>query len=154
MNEKYKNKQVMFFPLMVFIIFAFMMIGLCVYSANFYRRLSNTSDHLFKETVFLNYIRTKVRNVSEDGEVTLMKHDGHDVICIADENEYVTYIYYRDGNLYETYQEASRGFDLKDGSKILEIDDFKVDLSQDRLLVQMKDVGEWQQVIVGIKGEE
>lgn len=154
MNEKYRNKKIMFFPLMVFLIFAVLMIGLCIYSANFYKGISDNSEHRFKETVFSNYIRTKVRSDSGESNLEVLEHDGKNVIRIIDSRNYATYIYYSKGNLYEAYQDSSKSFDYESGSKIIDIDDFKVSISDNRLIASMKDRDNWKKVVVGLRNED
>lgn len=74
----------------------------------------------------LSYIANKVRQGDADGMVGLTEMEGITVLQLKQEingSEYVTYIYYRDGKLWELFTDTESGLGVNDGYEILECDE-------------------------------
>ena len=91
-----------------------------------YENINARTESTYRGDVALSYIANKVRQGDADGMVGLTEMEGITVLQLKQEingSEYVTYIYYRDGKLWELFTDTESGLGVNDGYEILECDE-------------------------------
>ena len=136
-------------------VFAVMSTLMVLLGAQMYR---NTVDHTAANNegrVMGAYLRSMIR--AEDGadDVAVEEFDGMPVLALSesvDGEEYVTWLYCFEGQLYEQYTSAGHDFEPRSGSAICPAMGFRPTLSDGLLTVQMVDgAGQPSTVKVGLR---
>ena len=136
-------------------IFAVMSTLMVLLGAQMYR---NTVDHATannEDRVLGAYVRSMIR--AEDGadDVAVEEFDGTKVLALNESIEgenYVTWLYCYEGQLYEQYTSAGHDFEPQSGSAICPAQSFEPKISDGLLTVDMTDgAGQPCTVCVGLR---
>lgn len=145
----YKRRMETIFPVFLYIVFMLMMIAVTIGAARSYKAISASSDQVFDETVFSDYIRNKVRTADEVGGITIRNDDGtlnkvgdppaSYLMIGSPDSEVATFIYSYDGKLMELTKNKSEVIKSSSGNEILSGSDFTVEnVSDDLIKCSMK----------------
>ena len=118
------------FVLTLFFVFALSALTLVVLGANIYRSTVNHMDESFTDRTSYAYITQKLRQNDEAGAVSISEFGGRNACVITQEinnTVYNTYIYAYDGYLYELLARADMEMQPQDGTRILELEDFRIE---------------------------
>jgi len=129
--------------LVLFCVFAFVFLMLVGAGGGVYKKTMNRMDESYEIRTTLSYIANKARAASGP-DVGVLEVDGQNVLAISDsamDGAYVTYIYYYDGALMETYQKKDKKLQMEFGEEIVRTG--RVDISRrgDVLAVDMTTSG-------------
>ena len=111
------------FTMLLFLVFALFAV---LIGGKVYENINARTESTYRGDVALSYIANKVRQGDADGMVGLTEMEGITVLQLKQEingSEYVTYIYYRDGKLWELFTDTESGLGVNDGYEILECDE-------------------------------
>ncbi|MCR5596352.1 MAG: DUF4860 domain-containing protein [Lachnospiraceae bacterium] len=124
------------FVLTLFFVFALSALTLVVLGANIYRSTVNHMDESFTDRTSYAYVTQKIRQSDEEGRISVADFNGKNACVITQEKNdtvYNNYIYEYDGYLCELLARADMQMSPEDGTKILEIEDFKIEKINDKL---------------------
>ena len=137
MTDKERGQLNRIFPVVLFVIFALLTVFQTLMCAGLYKSLREKDGQFFEETVFSDYIRTKVLSVCEYGSVTAGRCGDGDALFLSEENggiEYETVIYFYGGYLREQFKRASDETDPNAGAPIFDAGSFSVSQINDNCL--------------------
>ena len=135
-NGEKKHMVDILFVLTLFFVFALSALTLVVLGANIYRSTVNHMDENFTDRTSYAYITQKLRQNDEAGTISVSTFgDNNACVITQDINNtiYNTYIYEYDGWLCELLARADMDMDPQDGTKILELEDFRIEEIKDKL---------------------
>ncbi len=118
------------FVLTLFFVFALSALTLVVLGANIYRSTVNHMDESFTDRTSYAYITQKLRQNDEAGAISISEFGGRNACVITQEinnTVYNTYIYAYDGYLCELLARADMDMQPGDGTRILELTDFRIE---------------------------
>ena len=114
------------FTMLLFLVFVLCALFAVLIGGKVYENINARTESTYRGDVALSYIANKVRQGDADGMVGLTEMEGITVLQLKQEingSEYVTYIYYRDGKLWELFTDTESGLGVNDGYEILECDE-------------------------------
>ena len=123
-------------------LFAVMSTLMVLLGAQMYR---NTVDHTTannQDRVLGAYVRSMIRAEDADRSVSVENHDGVNALALRemiDGEEYVTWLYGYEGQLYEQFTGADRDFNPTSGTVICPVKAFGPKLDGNLLTVDMVD---------------
>ncbi|MEF9920278.1 MAG: DUF4860 domain-containing protein [Erysipelotrichaceae bacterium] len=133
------------FPLSLFTIFIIVSSILLSISIGGYRKVQ-AADEQQNDILISSYITNKIRSF-DDGNIMMKSIDGTNCLMlnktIQSEN-YTTYLYYKDDSINELLMKSNQPVDLRDGTKVLKVKDYKMELKNGMFTFYYK----------GIKGNE
>lgn len=155
MEVSLKKRMLAIFPMLLFILFGFSLMGLTFLGAKDYEGLAKKRDLYFQQTTCSDYLRMKVGAYDEEGQVKTGEFSDGDAIYLYQtigEESYETILYVKDGYLYEQFQNVLDTVNSGAGNKIMEAEDMKVSIVNNKLLcVRVKQDGKWQEVHVAVR---
>ena len=115
------------FPIAVFFVFTASALAVLTLSAGLYRSQTAKAESRFMTRTSLAYVGEKIRQNDKDGGISIRTIE--DRKCLALESSqngigYTTYIYAKDGMLCELLIRNDAALHLKDGTAIMEVNDF------------------------------
>lgn len=124
---------------MIFIvgIFAIASLFLVNIGVQVYKNVVVANNDNFQLRTTLSYVATKVRQADVTESVSIEKIDGLDVLALEEEisgMDFVTYLYFYNGVLYEHFMEKDGYFEPGYGMKTFEIADFSMNKDTDGML--------------------
>lgn len=134
-KENNQSYQFIFILLLFFIIaiisLMVILLGKDIYSSINEDRISN-----YEKRVSLSYVANKTRQSDKENNIRIENLNGINAIVINekyDEAVYETWIYHYDNAIYEMFTDEGVKFNLDDGMRIMEIDNFNIELINDNL---------------------
>lgn len=134
-KENNQSYQFIFILLLFFIIaiisLMVILLGKDIYSSINEDRISN-----YEKRVSLSYVANKIRQSDKENNIRIENLNGINAIVINekyDEAVYETWIYHYDNAIYEMFTDEGVKFNLDDGMRIMEIDNFNIELINDNL---------------------
>lgn len=134
-KENNQSFQFIFILLLFFIIaiisLMVILLGKDIYSSINEDRISN-----YEKRVSLSYVANKIRQSDKENNIRIENLNGINAIVINekyDEAVYETWIYHYDNAIYEMFTDEGVEFNLDDGMRIMEIDNFNIELINDNL---------------------
>ena len=127
------------FVLTLFLLLSALSISVIMAGATVYEKIADNMESNYDRRVTFSYLTTKIRQNDSVGSIEFKEKDGTDMIALReiydDGDEYVTYIYYYDGYIWEIYLEVESNGDtidfyLDDGDKIIKANDFSFGLNE------------------------
>lgn len=118
-------------------IFAFCSVMLLYAGVIEYRNVTKSNLNNYELRTTLTYVATKVRQNDVEDHIKIRTQEDTPVLSILEEVDgetYETAIYYYYGTMYEYYHRLDREFYLENGFKVVNIEDFQFDISDDGLL--------------------
>lgn len=121
-----------------------------------YKNVVLANDNNFELRTSLAYVATKIRQTDTVGYPKMEQRDGVDVLILGEEIEgsmFETLIYHRDGSLYEIYQEAGSEYELEYGQETMEIENFKMQLTNSGIvrLTAVNHAGDEENLTVSLR---
>lgn len=143
-NQK-ANGQTMnvLFTMLLFLVFVLCALFTVLIGGKVYENISSRMEDNYAGSTSLNYIANKIRQGDEDGLITVRRIEDTDVLELGQkiyEEEFVTWIYCRDGYICELFTDTQSGLGLADGLKIIECDGLS--MSMDQKIISVETTGE------------
>ena len=132
------------FTMLLFLVFVLCALFTVLIGGRVYENINIRSQDNFTGSVALQYVANKVRQGDMEGAVRVIDIEGTPVLELESRLEggnYVTWIYYHEGNICELFTDPSYGLGLADGLTILECEGFLVSQSEDGKLIHMETKG-------------
>ena len=141
------------FQMVIFLLFTFSAITLLILSVNFYRSIVERSDKNESARVAVAYIREAIHQNDEQSGVALAEFDGVECIKIGQAEDYVLYLYMKDGELRELYTKEGARVTTDDGQRIMQLQNLTFTMKDDNVIVvECEDVqGNSETVIVSVR---
>lgn len=123
--------------LIVYGIFALFSLLLVVVGAKVYRNVVSTGRENTQTRAAFSYVANKIRMSTRfSGTLRLEEEDGMEVLVLETLTEgYETRIFYHDGALRELYQSADMELIPEMGEKIVEVRDFRIEVTREGNLI-------------------
>lgn len=102
-----------------------------------YKNIVLVTNDNFQLRTSLSYVATKVRQSDTSDSVNIEEKEGVPVLVLGEEIEsarYETLIYHYKGYLCELYREAGMDYELSYGVPAIEIEEFRIKLTEDGYL--------------------
>lgn len=158
MNRKIKQQHSIdiLFLLVVFLMFAFSGAALLILATHFYQSTVARSEENDSARVAVAYVREVLHQNDAADEICVSEFERTRCIKIRQEEEYVLYLYYYDGELKELYTKDGAEVTPENGQKIMELQSFSIEeIAPDVLEVECEDLlGNSQQVLISQKSGE
>lgn len=122
--------------------FALLSLIVVVVGARAYKVINDTADASYASRTSMSYLIGKVRGADEAGMIAVLQQDGMDVLSLGGDyggERYNTYIYCKDGAIYEYFASANQAFSPDFGEAILTASSLSFRLEQNILLVDLVD---------------
>lgn len=110
------------FTMLLFLAFVLCALLTVLISGKVYENINTRMNENYTGSVALNYIANKVRQGDGAGLITLEEIEGQTVLQLAQNvngEQYVTWIYFHDGQIKELFTDVNSGLGLSDGMTIL-----------------------------------
>jgi len=134
MTNKLRSQRIdTIFVLLIFCIFAVSVLMVLMLCASTYKNTTEISKHEQDERTALSYIRTKVRNSDNSGEISTGYYHGFPAIFfdeVINDTPYRTVIYHYNGWVYELFSETGLDFYPEDGTQIIRVGDLAFETGQ------------------------
>ncbi len=136
MNDSKPNKSRLdsIFVLTLFVLFAASLLIVTVYFAKIYRHSGERITKRFDESVTFSALTQKIRSCDHAGGIEVISQENDNVLKLneqIDGTDYSTYIYYRDGSLYELFNTADTEFVPDYGMPMISADAFDITTDDD-----------------------
>lgn len=143
------------FQMVIFLLFTFSAITLLLLSVNFYRSVVERSEKNESARVAVAYIREAIHQNDEQSGVALAEFDGVSCIKIKQSEDYLLYLYMKDGELRELFTKESAKVTSDDGQKIMQLQSLTFDMHGDDLvIVECEDLeGNCEKVFVTVRSK-
>ena len=141
-NVKIQHSMQGVFIFVLLGLFALMSTLMVLLGAQMYRGTVDRSVKNNDYRVLSAYVRSMVRAEDGAGAVTVEERDGSPVVAmreVIDDEEYVTWIYQYEGQLYELFTDLEEDFDPESGTAICAANSFEASMEGDLLTVRMTD---------------
>ena len=131
-NDKKKSGPMEYvFPILLFLIFTLSALFIILFAAQIYQKIVDNSSRNYSANTALAYVTEKVRQADDSDGVEVGKFHDADALFLhnnINDVDYIPYIYFADGKLYEMTTDASRVSDMAIGSgtAILDLVDFTI----------------------------
>lgn len=151
-TERKHNIDILF-QMVVFLLFTFSAILLLLLAVNFYRSTVEKSERNQSARVAVAYIREVIHQNDEQGGISLTQFDGVPCIRLKQAEDYVLYLYLKEGELRELYTKEGAQVSSADGQRIMQLR--QLDCSMPRpelLLIECEDIqGNREQVLISLR---
>lgn len=129
MNRKIKQQHSIdiVFLLVIFLMFAFSGAVLLVLATHFYQSTIARSEENSSARVAVAYVREVMHQNDVSEETCISEFEETRCLKIPQEEDYVLYLYYYDGELKELYTKEGAVVSPQNGQKILELQSFSVE---------------------------
>jgi len=139
MNSRGRNRINDIFPILLFLVFTLIALGIVMMSVQIYRKILERSDGNYDNKTAVMYLSEKFRSHDRDGRIRVGQFKGQDAILITSpvkDEVFVTCIYAYDGYLRELYleEELLEEAGKDSGTEILEMESFSAKELSDRLI--------------------
>lgn len=139
------------FVLALITLFAATAFILVLIGAKQYRYVTDVMNENYKSRTTSSYLAEKIRQNDSKDTITISDLEGVPALTLTTSEEdiqYITYIYFYDGALRELVVTSNSVFTLASGQKIMEMQDFVPEFSNDSLLrVTVTDDNGEQQIL-------
>ena len=132
MNKRNYSKQFSFqfiFIMLLFLIIVILSVMIIILGENIYENINEDRTNNYELRVSLSYIANKVRQSDKANTVNLKTLNDENAIVINeiyDDASYETWIYFYDNAIYEILTDENSTFNLEDGMKIIDVDNFNI----------------------------
>lgn len=117
-------------------VFAIGSLVLCNVGVRVYKNIVMNNNENFKQRTSLLYMATKLRQYDRTDSISMKEIDGINVLVLQEpvNTDYETYIYFQDGAIKELLTEKANPAELNAGLKVVEVQDFQMNMSDDNRL--------------------
>jgi hypothetical protein len=144
MKTKQGQKIDTIFVLMVFCVFAAMVLTVLTLGARIYKNTAALAREGYNGQTCLSYIWSKVKNEDEAGRIYVDDFNGAPALCFGEEYDgetYRTVIYLYNGRIYELFCGTGLSFPPEDGTPVIEAEVFSVKQLDNGLIKAETDTG-------------
>lgn len=137
MNKHKKHSIDVVFVLLLFCVFAASALLTLLFGALSYSKVTEAMDKNYKERIYAGYISEKMRHCESAQSIQKGEIGGCDALLLtekADEEEYITYIYYYDGSIRELFTQTGSGLGPEAGETIIKAAGFRTEYAGDGLI--------------------
>ena len=140
LNSKKKTGPIEFvFPILLFMIFTLSALFIILFAAQIYQKVVDNSSINYSANTALSYVSEKIRQADADGGVEIGDFHNCDALVLHNEindTDYVTYIYFYEGSLYEVMTEKSHINELSAGAgtAIIDVENFEISEDDNHLI--------------------
>ncbi|MDL2254509.1 DUF4860 domain-containing protein [Ruminococcaceae bacterium OttesenSCG-928-I18] len=123
-------------PMGLICLFAFCSLALALMGGRAYKSIQAGIDDSYGSTVAAGYLRTKLSQNNERGQVSIETEGPYEVLTIQSEQDdrfYITRIFVEEGELRESYTPTSTPFNPSSGVTIAKVNECRFELSEDGL---------------------
>ena len=127
-----KHKLDLLFPILLFGCLSICAVFTILIGIHFYEDTTERISSNYESRTALSYLREKIHQNDENGNISLGTLAGNDSLIIRhnyNENLYYTYIYVYENALWELIIQDGVEVSPKDGTKILDVSDFRMEES-------------------------
>lgn len=151
-TERKHNIDILF-QMVVFLLFTFSAILLLLLAVNFYRSTVEKSERNQSARVAVSYIREVIHQNDEQGGISLTQFDGVPCIRLKQAEDYVLYLYLKEGELRELYTKEGAQVSSADGQRIMQLRQLDCSmLRPELLLIECEDIqGNREQVLISLR---
>lgn len=124
------------FIMLLFLLIVFLSVMIIFNGNEIYSKINKDRETNYEKRVSLSYVSNKIRQNDKKGSVRIDSLHGEHAVVIKEEYdgaEYETWIYFYDNGIYEMFTDANMKFNLEDGIKILDIENFEIKQLKDNL---------------------
>ncbi|HHZ02217.1 MAG TPA: DUF4860 domain-containing protein [Tissierellia bacterium] len=124
------------FIMLLYIIIVILSIGIISLGKNIYDNINEDRNTNYELRVSLSYIANKIRQSDKEGTIEIRSLHNRDALLINevyDGESYETWIYFYEDGLYEMFTDEGASFELSDGMKIVDVDEFRIDKIKNNL---------------------
>ena len=102
---------------------------------NFYNKLKEGINNTFSTGTIVSYYNNKIHNFDGD-KIAILNNGKTDILMLEDKDVNLkTYVYVKDGAIYEYVTQLSEGFVYGRGNKVFEVED--VDIKRKNKLIEV-----------------
>lgn len=146
------------FLIVVFLLFVFSAISVLIIGVQSYSGIVDSNRANQSSRAAVAYVREMVHQNDSKSVVAVGEYKENPCISFTDEEGYAQYIYYNEGYLWELYTKVGAELEAGAGSKMIPVDDFKIEQSGDKICLSFVDeYGKSHNVVVytrsGMKGK-
>ena len=130
MDRKNRFSFQFIFVMLLYLIIVILSVMIISLGKNIYDSINKDRNTNYELRVSLSYIANKIRQSDRVGAVEITELKGTDAVLINevyDEEKYQTWIYFYDGAIYEMFTDTGNNFELSDGMKVVEADNFHIE---------------------------
>lgn len=130
------------FTMLLFLVFVLSALFTVLIGGKVYENINTRMNENFTGSTAISYIANKVRQGDSAGMVTVETIEGHEVLQLAQQingEQYMTWIYFDQGEIKELFTDVNSGLTLQDGMPILECEGLL--LSQTGRLLNVETTG-------------
>lgn len=124
------------FVMLLFLIIVLLSVMIIILGKNVYSNINDDRASNYEFRVSLSYIANKIRQADKEDAVSIKDIDGTPAIVINETYDglnYETWIYYYDNYINEILVDEGTLFNLSDGMKVLEVENFNILKMKDNL---------------------
>lgn len=141
--------------LLVFVGSAFMLV---LIGADSYKKIAADMQSNFERRTPASYIAFKIRKADKDGQITIKKKEGTDVLVIQERLEgisYETWIYEYKQSLCELFIQKGTDIALADGMSLIEIQGLEMEQLKNNLMkfTSVDHTGKELQLVIGLRSK-
>ncbi len=143
-------------PLLIFALFATVILSTLMSGAKVYNRLSARGGDTFISRTVAQYITVKIQQTENQGDIFLDSFgDGTALVLPSEysEQEYVTRLYCYDGYLCELFSSSDALLSAQDGEKILPLDLLDAKLEGELLTINLFDGSDAETLHIYLNGK-
>lgn len=121
------------FSMTLFLVFLLCSVFTILIGSKVYSNIRERNDAAFYSDTALSYIANKVRQSDRSDSISVKKIEEEEVLVLRSEADslfYETYIYTKDGTLFELFSEENSGLPLEAGTPVMECADIAFYLSE------------------------
>lgn len=145
------------FVLVLFCVFVITILLVLMTGANVYKQTSKTMAEGFDKRTCVSMLIQKIRNYDSEGAISVKDIDGCNALVFSENisgDEYVTYIYYYDGNIKELFVPEKYDFKASDGNDLMTASGFTATIDDKLLTFKYKIDGEEITSCINLKSGE
>ncbi|MCR5640655.1 MAG: DUF4860 domain-containing protein [Lachnospiraceae bacterium] len=138
-NKKRTGPIEFVFPILLFLIFTLAALFIILFAAQIYQKIVDRSAINYNANTVISYVSEKIRQGDTNDGIEVDAFHDCDALLLHKDIEgvdYVTYIYFYDGKLYEVLTESERASELAPGTgtAIMEVSDFTITEDDNHLI--------------------
>jgi hypothetical protein len=112
---------------------------------NFYNKLKEGVNTTFSKGTIISYYNNKIHNY-DGNKIAVLNNGKTDILMLEDKSEGVkTYVYVKDGAIYEHVTDIKEGFVYGSGTKVFEADDVDIKINDKLVELNVKTKGDKKQ---------
>lgn len=139
MIKENNTKQFSFqfiFIMLLFLLIVILSVMIILLGKDIYSNINKDRAVNYEKRVSLSYVANKIRQNDKADSISIDTLNGENAVVIKevyDEANYETWIYYYDNAIYEMFTDEGIEFNLDDGMKILDVENFRIEMLNDNL---------------------